>query len=817
MRYISLLLLILASGINGFSQTSIRTYNISGIVTDGTTKEPLEFVAVSAYNAVDSTLIGGNITDEKGYFKIEVQPGSLYLIIEFISFQPKKLSNILITTSHPNHDTGIIELTTSSTALQAVEISGKKSESSFVLDKRVFNVGQDLSNRGGTAVDVLDNVPSVTVDVDGNVSLRGNGNVKILIDGKPSGMNTANGNNILKSLQASMIERIEVITNPSARYEAESMSGIINIILKKNTKAGINGNFEVSAGWPENYGAGANVNYRKGHTNFFLNYGINFGNSPADGFNYLELYRNDTTIATYTLRNVLRDQLSNNFRAGMDYSITENQTITGAFSYRTSRSNNTTTVDYYDHIFLPGQNTGISNIPRDSYIQRLEKEIEKSPSLEYSLNYTKKYKDEGHELNASVQYSSYQEVENSDYHQGDYFEGNFVGNNQLQRAENEEKEKETILTLDYIHPFSKNSKFETGLRTQLRNIINDYLVEDFINDAWEKLPDFSNKFRYNENVFAAYAIYGSKIGNFSYQAGLRAEYTDFETELIESNLKTPREYLQLFPSGHINYEFEGQNQVQFSYSRRIQRPYFWTLIPFYTFSDNRNISTGNPNLNPEYTDSYELGHIKYWTNGSIGTNIYWKHTTDVIQRLTQFNSDGTSLNMPINIATGDNTGLEFLFSYNPLKWLRLDGNANVFRARLVGTFMEQDLSTDNYSWFGRLGSKFSFWKNAEFQLRLNYQAPIDIPQGRQKEMYLVDVAFSKDFLQNNATFTLSARDLLNTRRRNVELIADDYYQLVSMQWRRAPIMATINYRLNMSKDKKRSGRNEGGDFEGRDM
>lgn len=817
MKYFSFLLFFVfyASLLSG--QSIDGDYSIEGIIIDKTTQEPLEFVAVSIFDTQDSTLITGDITDEQGYFKINVRPGNLYLLAEFISYHPEIVGNINITDQNNHYKMGSISLGANAESLKAVQVTGQKSESSFVLDKRVFNVGQDLSNRGGTASDVLDNVPSVTVDVDGNVSLRGSGNVKILIDGKPGGLNGSNTANVLKSLQASMIDRIEVITNPSARYEAESMSGIINIILKKNTKAGINGNFELSGGWPENYGAGANLNYRKGKTNFFLNYGLNFGNNPSDGYNYLELYNDDKTNATYTVKNVVRDRLSNSFRAGMDYSLTDNQTLTGAFSYRTSTSNNTTTVRYYDYEFLPGQKTGINNIPRDSYTERLEKEKENSPRVEYSLNYVKKYKREGRELNASVQYSSYESDETSDYQQGFYEQGNLGSDIQFQRSDNNEHQKNTIMTLDYIHPFNKDSKFETGMRVQLRDIVSNYLVEDFLNDAWEKIPNFSNQFRYDENVLAAYGIYGSKIDKFSYQAGLRAEFTDFSTELIETNLKSPREYFQLFPSAHINYEFEGQNQVQLSYSRRIQRPYFWTLLPFYTFSDNRNISTGNPLLNPEYTDSYELGHIKYWTNGSIGTSLYWRHTTDVIQRITEFNADGTTLSMPINLATGDNTGLEFLFSYNPYKWLRLDGNANVFKSKLKGQYEEQDFGTDSYSWFGRLGTKVSFWQNAEFQLRLNYRAPIDIPQGRQKEMYLVDVAFSKDFLKNNATFTLAARDLFNTRRRNVELVSDDYYQIVDQQWRRTPIMATINYRLNMSKDKRKPSKNEGGDYEGRDI
>ncbi len=233
------------------------------------------------------------------------------------------------------------------------------------------------------------------------------------------------------------------------------------------------------------------------------------------------------------------------------------------------------------------------------------------------------------------------------------------------------------------------------------------------------------------------------------------------------------------------------------------------MNPFFTFADNRNIFSGNPNLNPEFTNSYEVGHIKYWEKGNIGTNIFWRSTTDVIQRVTQFRQDGTTLTLPLNLATSLNAGIEWLFAYSPNTWLRLDGNVNLFRNIIEGNYLGKDVGADSYSWFGRIGSRFSFWNNADLQLRLNYRAPVDIPQGRQKEQYIVDIAFSKDFLKNNATFTLAARDLFNSRRRNTEIFSDGFYQRVDQQWRRAPIIATLSYRLNTKKEKKKSSRGDG--------
>jgi outer membrane receptor protein involved in Fe transport len=466
---------------------------------------------------------------------------------------------------------------------------------------------------------------------------------------------------------------------------------------------------------------------------------------------------------------------------------------------------------------LGNESRGKDVVPTSEYIQRLEIEKEKSPTQEYTLDYLKKYKQDGRELKSSVQYSINDDIEDATYTQSNFTNNILEAITGKQRSENSEKQKNLIFTADYVHPITKDSKFELGWRTQIRGISNDYIVEDSIQQIWIKNTQFTNQFRYDENVHAAYAIYGTKINKFSYQAGLRAEYTDFTTKLLETNEVNPRNFLKLFPSGHINYELKGQNQVQLSYSRRIQRPRFWDLNPFFTFADNRNIMSGNPNLNPEFTDSYELGHVKYWEKGNLGTNIFWRHTTDVIQRITNFNADGTTLTMPLNLATSDNAGIEFLFAYNATKWLRLDGNANIFRNVIKGNYEGQDLGADSYSWFGRIGSRITFWKNADLQTRLNYRAPVDIPLGQQKAQYIVDIAFSKDFWKNNATFTLAARDLFNSRRRNTELLTDTYYQRVDQQWRRAPIVATFSYRLNMKKDRKKPTRSEGGEMEGGEM
>ncbi|MBK9256401.1 MAG: TonB-dependent receptor [Saprospiraceae bacterium] len=788
---------------------------LKGFVTDKASNLPLEFATISVFSKKDSSLIGGSLTETDGSFSIELKTADIYAVIEFLSYLPFTLNNVTTKSGSKILDAGKIFLSPDAVALEAVEIVGQKSETQFALDKRVFNVGKDLANRGGTVQDILDNVPSVTVDIDGGVSLRGSGSVRILINGQPSGLVGISGANGLRSIPAGMIERVEVITNPSARYEAEGMAGIINIVLKKDSRGGLNGSFEVSGGYPANGAANANINYRKGKTNFFLNYGLNYNDNPGKGYAYQEFYNGDSINTTYILRDGQRKNLSNSFRTGLDYSISDFQTLTASFLYRYSDNQNLTPIKYYDHVFTGEEPRGRFLVPTTDYILRTDTEKETSPTMEYTLDYRKTFKQEGKEFKTSIQYSSNDETENSDYAEGNYNSGIFGGNYLTQRSENAERQRTLIMQADYVLPLSKNSKFETGLRSSLRTISNDFIVEEFRNESeWFILPGLTNNFKYEEDVHAGYAIYGNKVKKLSYQAGLRAEYSNVNTELLQTDEFNPRTYFGLFPSGHVNYEFAGMNQVQVSYSRRIRRPRFWDLNPFFSFSDSRNIFAGNPNLDPEYTDSYEIGHIKYWEKGNIGTNVYYRNTTDVIQRIRTFDAvSGTSFTRPLNLATSEDMGFEFLFAYNPVKWFKLDGNLNIFRNITDGSFEGQDLSADSYSWFSRIGTRFTFWKNADLQLRLNYRAPVDIPQGINREVYIVDVAFSKD-IAKNMTVTFAARDLFNTRRRNTELFGEDFYERSEQQWRRNPIVLTFNYRLNMQKERKKSGRGDGMDFEG---
>ena len=783
---------------------------ITGKVIDVATKAPLDYAAVSLFNQKDSLLVAGNVTDIDGKFTIEANPGNYYIKIEFLSYKTRILPGIVLENNRSHIDLGEIILAPAATMLNEVEVIAEKSQMQMSLDKRIFNVGKDLANSGGNAADLLDNVPSVVVDIEGTVSLRGSENVRILVDGKPSTLIGLGNSNGLRNLPASMIESVEVITNPSARYEAEGMSGIINIVMKKQRKSGLNGAFDVTLGYPENYGAAANLNYRTNKMNFFANYGLNYRSNPGTGRLFQEIYQGDTTFLLQQSNDSERGGLSNSIRLGGEYLFNDKNSLTASFLYRHSDNDNNSKVHYRDFINSLDNPT--------SYTLRSQEEQEVEPNTEFSLDYRKTFEKKDHELKASFQYRESSEDVSADFSETffDADEAPLNLPNLLQRSVNVEGQNSLLFQMDYVQPFSEEGKFELGLRSSLREINNDYLIEEFQNNDWTNLVGLSNNFIYNENIHAAYAIYGNKVAKWSYQFGLRTEYSDVSTHLLQTNEINDRNYTTLFPSAFLTYEFNDGNALQTSYSRRMRRPRFRDLNPFFTFRDSRNLFGGNPNLDPELTDSYEMTYLKYWEKATISAAIYYRHTNDKIERIRIVNEDGTSNTMPQNLTEEDAFGAEFTYSLDLMKGWNLNGDFNFFRAITDGGNLGESFQSDTYTLFGRVNTKFTVFKDIDFQLRFNYRAPRETTQGKNKSTYSLDLGASKDILGKKGTLTLSARDLLNSRKRRYINFGDNFYSEGEHQWRSRQIRLTLSYRLNQQKRRSRRDTDRG-DFEGEDM
>jgi outer membrane receptor protein involved in Fe transport len=784
MRYVCIAVLLGITFYANAQNGTGRTYAISGTVVDEQSV-PIPFANIAIFQSSDSVMISGVVTDEKGFFTAQVTPNDYYLKITFLSYEEQIVPNLRL--SDKDIDVGTIMLHTASKILQEVVVEGQRSQMELQLDKRVFNVGQDLSNTGGTAADILNNVPSVSVDVDGTVSLRGSENVRILINGKPSGL-TSRDPDALRMLQGNMVERVEVITNPSSRYDAEGEVGIINIVLKKNAQGGLNGSFSLNAGYPDYYGASYNLNYRKNKINLFSSYGIDYRGNPGYSTSYQEISGDTNFVYTQDSKRT-RSDLSHNISGGLDYFITDNTSITGSVQYNFGTGLNKSTLWYNDFINNQLTNTTL----------RTDREIEDEKNLEGNLGFKKNFDGDDHALTVDLKLINSVDGETSDLTQSP-----FGGEQIIQRSDNTARERNWLVQADYVKPLGEKSKFETGLKSSTRYINNDFgLEQQDDNGNWQIFPAFNNNLEYTERIHALYLMAGKTFGTLSAQAGLRGEYSDITTELTETNEINHREYFNLFPSVNLGLEVKKDRTIQLSYSYRISRPGFRDLLPFSNFTDSRVFFVGNPNLNPEYTHSFEGGYLVNWENGSILSSAYYRRRNNVIQRITLVDTAGVANIVPINLAIQNSYGLEFNFSLNSGNWWQLNSSANFFRAITEGEYQDEQLYSDTYSLNTRTTSRMTFFKALQFQASFNYRAPRITTQGKELSSYSLDLALSKDIFKGKGTLTANVRDLFNTRLRRSIVDTDTYYSESKSQGRPRQFTLNFTYRLNGKKERER--------------
>jgi outer membrane receptor protein involved in Fe transport len=724
---------------------------ITGQLQESGTDKTLPFATLGLYALPDSNIIANTLTEADGRFVLEAMPGKYYALFQYVGYEKYFLSPLDIRAGQDTLRLGTIEMATAAIALAEIEVRAERSQMEFKLDKRVFNVGKDLTNAGNNAADILDNVPSVSVDPEGNVSLRGSQGVRILVNGQPSGLLSAGDTEALQRMQGDMIDRVEVITNPSARYEAEGEAGIINIILKKEEDKGINGSFGATAGYPANYGASYNLNYRKRALNFFSNFGIDYRRAPGGGNATQRFFENGELTEYFTSEtNQNRGGLGGYLQMGTDYNFNERNTVTASFLYRTGADDNDATVTYRD--FDPAGNLLNTTV-------RNTDEVEEEHNLETTLNYERQYDHPDQRWTVNFKYILDDDTEIADYRQTDAESTVPL----LQRSSNTEDETNMLLQTDYVYPIGENSKVEGGLRAAFRTVNNDFFVEEEGTDgAYTPLPDFNDELNYTEDIYAAYVIGGHEFGPYGVQVGLRAELSDITAALLRSGESNDQDYLSFFPSASFSYSITKKDQLQVSYSRRLSRPYFRRLLPFSNYNNPRNNSIGNPNLRPEFTNSFETGYLRYMESGTFLASVYYRRTTGVIERLTLPDEAGTTIVYPVNLAVRDAYGLELNLSVQPTDWWDITGDVNLFRAMIEGRFEGTDYSADTYTMSGQVNSKLKPTDRWQVQVSFDYTAPQRTPQGRRLSIYMLDIAASLDILDNRGTLTLSGRDLFNT-------------------------------------------------------
>lgn len=752
------------------SVCSFGQVTIKGKVLDKGTQQPLEFATVIFVKPNTETLITGASANEKGLFTVQLNPGEYDIKIEFVGFKSMYIKAKQIIKSE---NLGTLFLTEDSSQLDEVEIRAEKSTTEYKLDKRIFNVGKDLVAKGGNVTDILNNVPSVNVDLEGAVSLRGNTNVRILINGKPSVLTNNNG---LEQLPASTIERIEVITNPSARYDAEGTAGILNIVLKKNKVGGFSSSLQLTTGSPANHGVNYNVNYKKETFNVFANARYRLQEFEYETSIFRRNFNNNGTTSFLDLeRKALSRRNIFNLYVGSDIYFNDQNTTT--FSYFL-RSNVSKRFGDFQFDFLDA-NQNITNTiaNRESY-----REPQNFSRIEF--NHVKKFAKKGQQLTIDVQYDFWDDDENE-----------FVEENKLSATPNIlqsrdiESSKDLLFQTDFKLPLVEKTHLELGVKGEVRDIDSDYKV-------WDNrvlVDSLDNLLKYKERIYAVYAQYGNRKHKLQYLLGLRGEYTHTASTDRKKVFETDKRYSNLFPTVHLTYNFNPKTNLQLSYSKRIRRPSFWQLNPFGGITDRRNIRVGNPNLNPMFTDAFDFGLLKKWKRFTFNPSVYYQYTTQLFESQIRSNNQGAIITKQVNSGTEHRIGAELGVQYAAFPWWRLMGEVNYFSFKQEGLF-----NVDDSAWTSKLNSRIKT-PAITIQANFNYQGERISGQTITRPIFFANLGLSKDFWNDKVSVTTNVQNIFNSRIRK-RTVNGINYSLSSRESIIGPqFRFNIIYRFNRSK------------------
>ncbi len=747
----------------GWAQTNEERSDavITGKIVDET-ETPLAGASVAVQNASMSEIITGASSGQNGNYEIQISPGSYVVEITFLSYQ--SYTQQIELDADEEFDMGTIALDPATKALDEITVRAERSSMQLNFDKRVFQVGQDLTSLGGSALNVLSNVPSISLDIDGNISLRGNESVRVLINGRESSL-VSNGSDALRSIPASLIQEVEIITNPSSKFAAEGSGGIINIILKKNQQLGFNGSASIGSSWPQEHEISTNLNYRNTKVNWFFGGSIDYESEPESGSSFQRFAGPDTTYMYREHTDATESELDGNIRMGADFYLDDTQILTASAFVDMERNNNNEDVAYTDLQYAQGAFDGeiVQRSVRDN------NEDGSQRSFDFNLEYENKINGDDHKLTADASFDISRENSTTNIR-----ETVQQGSEDplIQRTEDGEEETDFRIDIEYERPLGENGILEAGLRTDTEWGDNSYSAEERQNGVFVPLPSFNDNFLYRENVNAAYLILGQEWGSFSGQFGLRAENTNIRTELESTGDTNNQNYYNLFPSVFLNYAFSEKQSVQLSYSRRLSRPSSRSLIPFSDFSDSRSQYIGNPDLRPEFSNSYEAGYLRSWGTGSLLTSFYYRYRTDVTERITQ-QEQGVLRRFPINLATEEAWGVEFSADQDLFNTISITANANFFRSNSDGSYQEQIFSSEAESFQSRMQVRWDISDNWKYQASLRYRGPRETTQGERAGQTSMDTGLSREFWDGKALLSLSVRDVFDSQNYNNTVTTDN--------------------------------------------
>lgn len=785
----------------GFAQKPEgKEVKVTGSVIDEETKQPLEYATIAFFSKLQNKIITGGITDSKGNFSIPVLTGIYDITIEYISFKTITIPNKNIL---KNENLGRFSLEINAESLDEIEIIAERTTVEIRLDKKIYNVGKDLTVSGGNVSDVLDNVPSVSVDAEGNVALRGNDNVRILINGKPSGLVGLNSTEALRQLPAEAIEKVEVITSPSARYEAEGTAGILNIILRRSKLLGLNGSITANVADPDAAGISGNINYRTGNVNIFNTSSYRYDETVGRWYNDV-LYFNNNVPNLDEKRDWTNIRKGITTNTGIEWYINDSASITSSVVYRDNNSEN-------NSINKLVQFNKINNTTSES--ERRDPEIQEDKTIQYAFNFTKNFEASDHKLSFDFQYEDSNQDQNSLI---------TINGLESEKVSTLEDQQNILLQSDYVLPIGEKSQIELGYRGDFNTRATDFRV-DILNLDTQKFEinnNLTNLFNFKQYITAIYAQFGSKIDKFSYLLGLRYENTritldqpttgDFSKKIIDG----------LFPTVNLNYEISDSQSFTLGYNRRTRRPRGFMLNPFPSRSSITNVFQGNPDLNPTFSGTFELGYLNKLEKLTISSSIYYSQSKDIMTFVSRRTNESVIVNGeefpviergPVNLGKDKRYGFELNLNYNPTRKWRINSDLNIFKFERNGSFNGVDLSANNLTWTARLTNKLTLPYNIDWQTNINYRGPSQDAQNSRKGVLSTNLALSKDLFKEKASIAFNIRDLFNSAFYSNDITAETFtaYQEIQFRGGRTFNLA-FTYRFNQKKKRERQGGFEGG-------
>ena len=785
---------------------------ITGKVIDASTKQGMEFANISLRKTGSKEFIKGTVSDQLGAFRLDgVSNGNYVVAVSVVGYATFE-KELTIGTGQKTINLRNILLKEDTQLLNEVQVVGQRSQMKFEIDRKVFNVDQSLATAGGSASDVLGNIPSVQVDPEGEVSLRGNSSVTVWINGKESGLSADNRAQILEQLPAESIERVEVITNPSAKYNPEGTAGIINIVLKKNRKAGYYGSLQAGVDTRGGYNAAGNVNFSSGKFESFVNVGTRVRKSEGEGYTNRQNLDDNGNPVSYLnqLRNDEDTRKPVIARMGTTYHATDKDHFSFSGFGLLGRGDETDWLNY------------TSNIP-GSFTSSLRTSAEKRKMNigNFEIGYKRDFSEKSN-LDLSASYNLLNITPESSFLQVSNYAGG-TSTSSYQFQENVMKPRKWEFQADYVTEFGEQNKIEAGYKGDFltsKSKVSTYSGISEGNAAFNE--GLYNNFTYDQNVNALYATYSKRINRFGIQLGLRGEHTRTNTNSLgynQSETDHPAykdDYFSFYPSAFLSYQLPSNNELQLNYTRRVSRPWGGQLNPFVNLTDSTNISYGNPLLLPQYSNSLELNYIKNWENHTLSASLYYRNTDNVIQRISYRDGDIMKSTFE-NIAKTQSAGTELILKNNLFRMIDLTSTLNFYYNKLDGfSYLPAGATTpvvgeadEDFSWSARIIANVMLPWGVSLQATGDYNSRELVAQGYRKANHAIDLGLRKSFLDRKLSLTINTRDLLNSRKRETITSGSGFSQESVFARSGRTVGFTLTYNFgNMKGGSKRPDRQE---------